>query len=1011
MAFHYNESFNKVWRELYEITVDNKNKLTITKLLEEANKLDYDETIPFFNQVKSSSLVARLVRLSSLFQDDHKSRRNIYDLMVALTSKQKINVTSSSVNLVLKLLHEHWHQDPPTSVLASLMNAISAVSYGNGPHIQTKFMDWLLITQNSVASVTISSNDFDVRKIGLQCLKGLCMMSASSQERLSERYLMHCCDVFFTVVQMDSSKTESSRYNLKFTAMRGIKQVFDHPGPKKVGQLETVFVALKNAASFGRLTNLVKLESLSLSSSSEDYSDSGAELLRDEPNRNKFACKYRQLALDCMLAIVRKTSKNNLFTYWHLLFHEVHGVSLLTCVSSDPLPKVRAGAAMVMTSLLESGKPYLALSVSQQSDQHSSFVSYASRMTQSVSEIHQTLINGLSKEPCSSVRNQLLKALSAACATTPYAKLRCGMINKLTKAARNLLTSSAGSSIQIAALNVFTTLLGNPSVTNEVVDSLKEKTISINGFYKSWLVDYCIGLCKTTTTTQQLSNSLNPLSVAGLQTLTAMSKSYFVLMLAYIDDMLAIAQQAAAKTNICFGLHVCKMIEGIGKGLASDAPLYTQMNIRFWQALLSGCLQDLLVSGDYSVASQVCDILSILGSGVYEVLSMEQRCFCTSSLLKLVNDPNYLVRSASVRCLAVYVAYPSLRRDDHFMVEVARSVLKLLIDPVKNVQTNAAWAFANLTDSLAGNKRFENELLGLMFERAFILLEAPGGKDKVRFNMMRVLGNLLRVLDERHTDDELFIDHVRRARTALIHALQGDKLMKVRWNACMALGNFLHNAHLPIGQPDTTNDVFQALIAILSNSSNFKVRIKAAAALACPRTRQNYGANLELVFQALIAQLLPQSNDSAAPPSADFNFEDKLQAQVVFTLLHINRLMTREDCVAVARLVYDLDDLEHVRRLVGYAITDARRELTTENSAVNGAHANEEEEGEEAYALVTLSSKEKFDLVESAAVVWREKMKKARSDCGGENGGNKKKESTLLSLFDAVLDDIQQYCA
>lgn len=103
--------------------------------------------------------------------------------------------------------------------------------------------------------------------------------------------------------------------------------------------------------------------------------------------------------------------------------------------------------------------------------------------------------------------------------------------------------------------------------------------------------------------------------------------------------------------------------------------------------------------------------------------------------------------------------------------------------------------------------------LGLMFERAFILLEAPGGKDKVRFNMMRVLGNLLRVLDERHTDDELFIDHVRRARTALIHALQGDKLMKVRWNACMALGNFLHNAHLPIGQPDTTNDVFQALIA------------------------------------------------------------------------------------------------------------------------------------------------------------------------------------------------------
>jgi len=71
---------------------------------------------------------------------------------------------------------------------------------------------------------------------------------------------------------------------------------------------------------------------------------------------------------------------------------------------------------------------------------------------------------------------------------------------------------------------------------------------------------------------------------------------------------------------------------------------------------------------------------------------------------------------------------------------------------------------------------------------------------QVKCNSMRVLGNLLHFLRYGQLARSVFQRPLEEAVQALVQTIQSEATMKVRWNACYALGNAFRNPALPLGK-------------------------------------------------------------------------------------------------------------------------------------------------------------------------------------------------------------------
>lgn len=83
--------------------------------------------------------------------------------------------------------------------------------------------------------------------------------------------------------------------------------------------------------------------------------------------------------------------------------------------------------------------------------------------------------------------------------------------------------------------------------------------------------------------------------------------------------------------------------------------------------------------------------------------------------------------------------------------------------------------------------------MNLLFSFPFVWVQ-------VRSNAVRVLGNLLHFLRQSQLSHPTFQRPVEDAVRALVKTVQSDSVMKVRWNACYALGNAFRNPALSLGE-------------------------------------------------------------------------------------------------------------------------------------------------------------------------------------------------------------------
>ncbi|KAM7256187.1 hypothetical protein ACFE04_011928 [Oxalis oulophora] len=90
------------------------------------------------------------------------------------------------------------------------------------------------------------------------------------------------------------------------------------------------------------------------------------------------------------------------------------------------------------------------------------------------------------------------------------------------------------------------------------------------------------------------------------------------------------------------------------------------------------------------------------------------------------------------------------------------------------------------------------------------------------------------------------------------------------------------------------SSVFSILLLLLRDSSNFKIRIQAAAALAVPSSVFDYGKSFSDIVQGVEHTLENLSSDRISAPS-NFKYRDALEKQLTSTMLHVLGLASRSD--------------------------------------------------------------------------------------------------------------------
>uniref|UniRef100_A0A182MKC1 HEAT repeat-containing protein 6 n=1 Tax=Anopheles culicifacies TaxID=139723 RepID=A0A182MKC1_9DIPT len=433
-----------------------------------------------------------------------------------------------------------------------------------------------------------------------------------------------------------------------------------------------------------------------------------------------------------------------------------------------------------------------------------------------------------------------------------------------------------------------------------------------------------------------VASTVMPVRMECLQVLCAMTSHYSLL-----ADHLPLVAQALINA---FGdplpeikLYAGRLLDLLGHAIHTELLLQDkidpeQLNValQFWISIIPTVteqIQDVRLVA--TLRSVCCDALGNIGVHVYEKFPRDRQLALISLLTGCTFDDDSAVSSAAARALSVYILFPSLRDDVCYVDNTIESILRIMRDPNLTARIKTSWSLGNATDALILNQQhhlqhnhqapqesaldqgylmISDALLRRILE---VALESAKDNDKVRSNAVRTIGNVLHLLRPAQLHEQpawspLCQDAIER----LIQNIIGSSTVnvKVKWNACYALGNMMKNEtfFLPgVGAGTWERRVFPALCETVINSPNFKVRINAAQALSIIGRREHYGGYFSQIWHALLRAL--EQSDNLVDYN-EYKRRDSLQEQLCLSLAHLLRFATKEDVVPMASLLLPLYD-------------------------------------------------------------------------------------------------------
>ncbi|KAL8142683.1 hypothetical protein V2J09_015715 [Rumex salicifolius] len=323
-------------------------------------------------------------------------------------------------------------------------------------------------------------------------------------------------------------------------------------------------------------------------------------------------------------------------------------------------------------------------------------------------------------------------------------------------------------------------------------------------------------------------------------------------------------------------------------------------------------------------AASVTCFAGITSAAFFSLTEKKQDFILLSCIGAATNDDVPSVRSAACRAIGVLACFPDISRSAEILKKIVNAAEINTHHHLISVRIPASWAIANICDSL---RHCYHSSLG--FQLNFQIVESLSkcalrltkDGDKVKSNAVRALGNIARVvpfsspatcnlgsIPERHCQgnnlnsvsalDSLPPNNVSNinlleqiVQTFLSCITTGN--VKVQWNVCHALSNLFLNGRVHLQHMGWAPSVYSVLLVLLRDSSNFKIRIQAAAALAVPSSMLDYGRSFSDVVQGVEHVVENLSSDHSAAPS-NFKYRISLEKQLTLTMLHMLGLCSND---------------------------------------------------------------------------------------------------------------------
>ncbi|XP_057570875.1 HEAT repeat-containing protein 6 isoform X2 [Hippopotamus amphibius kiboko] len=717
-------------------------------------------------------------------------------------------------------------------------------------------------------------------------------------------------------IQQGEEEEEESSGEREVAPVPGSGRLNPHKGdtqcPSSLG-VQSLPLAGSGAAGKDRVSSSFSSSSWKRVSSSEsDYSDAEGGM---QSKVRSYQAKVRQGALACFLSTIKSIEKKVLYGYWSAFVPDTpelgspQSVSLMTLTLKDPSPKTRACALQVLSAILEGSKQFLSVA-EDTSDHRRAFTPFSVMIASSIKELHRCLLLALVAESSSQTLTQIIKCLANLVSNSPYNRLKLSLLTKvwnqikpyirhkdvnvrvcsLTLLGAIVSTHAPLPEVQLLLQQPCSSGLSNSSSATPHLSPpdwwkkapsgpfLEEAAISSPKVSSEpcWLIRLCISIVvlpKEDSCSGSDAGSAGgsvyepfPLRLEALQVLAHLARGYFSMTQVYLMELGEVIYKCLGEADPSVQLHGAKLLEELGTGLIQQYK------------------PDSCVAPDQRVPVTLSD----------------RQILCITVLLGLNDSKNRLVKAATSRALGVYVLFPCLRQDVIFVADTANAILMSLQDKSVNVRAKAAWSLGNLTDTLIVNMEtpdpsFQEEFSGLLLLKMLqSAIEASKDKDKVKSNAVRSLGNLLHFLRPSHIEKPIFAEIIEEAIQTLISTVLIEAAMKVRWNACYAMGNVFKNPALPLGTAPWTSQAYNALTSVVTSCKNFKVRIRSAAALSIPGKREHYGSvdQYAQIWNALVTAL-QKSEDTT--DFLEFKYSTSLRTQICQALIHLLSLAGASD--------------------------------------------------------------------------------------------------------------------
>ncbi|KAH9489339.1 HEAT repeat-containing protein 6 [Bulinus truncatus] len=418
-----------------------------------------------------------------------------------------------------------------------------------------------------------------------------------------------------------------------------------------------------------------------------------------------------------------------------------------------------------------------------------------------------------------------------------------------------------------------------------------------------------------------------PVRLEALQVMSNLIKNYFPVIRQSFHLLQNLVQMCLEDSNYIIKLHGSKVLDEFTQALqrdiqdASIAPTHVipfQKILDFWLFLLEDPLPKLLnynpeltAEGNNLVRSGACECMANIGETIFAKLPRHRQMQCVTLVLGLADDEDKLIKASAVRALGIYVMYTCLKDDVAFVMDAGKAILRCMESSSNSVRFKAAWAMANLCDTLVSNKDNHVEEFLSEFPESMVLqlvqcaATSTKDSDKISCNSVRAIGNLLRFLPATYFQHPEMQKAVDAAVKGLVKNMSSGT-MKVRWNSCYAASNAFQNSQLPLDKSWVT-EILTTLSKVVQSSLNFKVRINASLGLTAIHSRQQYGSR-ETFCNAWLSLVSALESAENINDFAEYKYKDSLIDHLCGATLKLTSLIE----------VSDLSHLAHSVNLKGH---------------------------------------------------------------------------------------------